>query len=98
MKTQDGERALDLVDASDLQTIGAMLESDASRAARMEDESSLIFPEENSKNGSSKSPSQKQKPKSTTSPSSSKQTPKKKPKKKSQSQEDSDSSSSSDSG
>ena len=54
VKTTDGERPLDLIDASDLQTIGAMLESDASRVARLEEEStsSLNVADEKSKHSS----------------------------------------------
>ncbi|KAK7504136.1 hypothetical protein BaRGS_00004440 [Batillaria attramentaria] len=40
LKTCEGERPLDLVDSSDLQTIGAMLESDAARAAKLADNGS----------------------------------------------------------
>ena len=36
MKTSEGERPLDLIDAADLQTIGAMLESESVRDVRME--------------------------------------------------------------
>lgn len=46
LKTMEGERALDLVDASDLHTIGAMLESEASRTARIEEEGSSFIAEE----------------------------------------------------
>lgn len=36
LKTCEGERPLDLVDSSDLQTIGAMLESDTTRALHLQ--------------------------------------------------------------
>jgi ankyrin repeat protein len=36
VKTSDGERPLDLIDASDLLTIGAMLESEEARRARLD--------------------------------------------------------------
>ncbi|KAK7103633.1 protein phosphatase 1 regulatory subunit 27-like [Littorina saxatilis] len=83
VKTVEGERPLDLIDAADLQTIGAMLESDASRAARMAEESTSFSPEEDSKKNSKGKDEKGGKGKK----------PKKKPKKKA----DSDSSSSSDS-
>ncbi|KAL8612885.1 hypothetical protein ACOMHN_038140 [Nucella lapillus] len=55
VKTLEGERALDLVDASDLHTIGAMLESEESRTARIEEEGSSYNAEEKPKKSRKKS-------------------------------------------
>lgn len=46
VKTTDGERPLDLIDASDLQTIGAMLESETARNARIEEDSAFTISDE----------------------------------------------------
>ncbi|XP_076442139.1 uncharacterized protein LOC143281086 [Babylonia areolata] len=54
LKTLEGERALDLVDASDLHTIGAMLESESARTARIEEEEAAEKSKKRKKKGGSK--------------------------------------------